>query len=502
MENIFEKAKTGARPSFTDFRETNRSCSLGLEFLLKNGTPKGISADGKPLYPVADDLSVFLIDYAGKEEDILPAKDGSKWLDKQLNHVIPRCSDLDRLVLLFHCKNFPIASAVPCMLNGGAGMNEFSGRYAELPEAVASQTTLSDMFGNAAQLHGVLSDFYSERYKDYRELLGAGISRELSRGVLPAGQYTEFFTRLTLFNLIKFIQFYDDDENPLMKPVINQMKIIFQLGFPKLYSLFKNGTLDAQEKLFADFLNSKQPGNLTYRRNSEKLEKEWQKKHIIINEDGTPLDGDKCWIKVKEYSGTDQTPHDAVGMSMGNLSSAKSIEPLVDLLISLGHCSPFELTTLFFESQIPFFVFRHIIRHRTMGIYDWKFIDDVYVPRVRENQGHQLAAGAQDKLARYTKAAYDKAQEQRAAVKGNEEETRYLLAPVNQYVQFAGRIDIHNLVHILNLRKHSAAQYETRMMAHTLQRIFSNWTPKIYDAFLANKKLDELQQPEAKKQVA
>jgi thymidylate synthase ThyX len=498
MENLFENTKNdGARVGFSEARETKRPCSLGLEFLLKKGTPKCISEDEKLCFPGAQDLNIFLIDYAGNEDDILPAENAEKWFDKQLNHALPRCSDLDRIVLLFHCKNFPIASTVPCMLNGGAGVNEFSGRYAELPDGSVSEATLADMSLTPTDAnHKLISDFYDERYKDYRTLIDSGVSRELSRGILPTSQYTEFFTRLTLFNLIKFIEFYDNEEDALMKPVVDRMKIVFQLGFPKLYALFKGGNLTPKENRWEKFVTTgaNSVKNKTYRNNSDGLEDSWGKKHIVLNEDGSPLDGDKCWVKVVDYSGTEKTPHAAVGMSMGNLTSATSIDNLVNLLISLGHCSPFELTTLYFESHVPFFVFRHIIRHRTMGIYDWKFLNEVFVPGIRPEEGKALAPDAHATLKEYTETAYKKSIEVQTKIAKDEHEAdvRYLTSPVSQYVRFLGRIDIHNLVHILNLRKHPAAQFETRMLAHTLQQIFADWAPVIYNAFIANNKLDAL----------
>jgi flavin-dependent thymidylate synthase len=494
--------KNQARRGFSEYRDTKRPCSLGLEFLLKSGTPKSISADGVPCFPDTKELKVNVIDYAGNEDDIIPAKDVEKWFAKHLNHVLPRCSDLDRLVVLFHCSNFPIASTVPCMLNGAAGVNEFSARYAELPEGNIANSTLKEMFPDYKELDSLaetVDDHYNARFKDYRELLDSGVSRELSRGVLPTSQYTQFFTKLSLFNLIKFIEFYDDEENVLMKPVIDQMKIVFQLGFPKIYKLFKNGSLTQNEKKWEQFVNSGTglKKNATYRQNSEKLEEKFGSKHIVLKCDGTPLDGDKCWIQVTDYSGTMKTPYDAVGMSFGveeNPASQKTIEGFVQLLISLGHCSPFELTTLLFHSHVPFFVFRHIIRHRTMGIHNWRFIDDVYIPEARAEKDKTLKPDAQDKLKSFITNAYDESKSKFSGLDAQkyEDDVKYLLSPAGQYVEFNGRIDIHNLVHILNLRTNPAAQYESRMFAYALQSIFAQWVPVIYEAFVANNRLDAL----------
>jgi flavin-dependent thymidylate synthase len=490
------------RDGFSEARDTKRPCSLGLEFLLNMGTPIGVMSDGSPDFPQNEDLRVGLVDYAGNESDVLPESNHKQWFDKQLNHMLPRCSDLDRLVVLFHCQNFPIASTVPCMLNGSAGVNEFSGRYAELPESTLSKNTLARMFSESEKEISndfiQISEFYGERYQDYFALIKDGVSRELSRGVLPTSQTTEFYTKVTVFNLIKFIQFYDSEDEPLMKPVISQMKIVLQLGYPKLYSLFKDGKFTSEETKLNDFLKAQEKASVgkhaTFRLNSEKLEASWGHDYVVQKEDGTPLDGDQYWVKVTDYSGTEKTPYDAVGMSMGNLTSPQSIEKLVNLLISLGHCSPFELTTLFFDAHIPFFVFRHIIRHRTMGIYNWRFTNALFIPEARAESEQKMGADAPGILTAATKTAYDKYLAFTKSTKGHNFESEFnsLVSPATQYVKFAGRIDIHNLVHILNLRKHPAAQYETRMLAHTLQRVFEDWAPVIYDGFISNNKLEAL----------
>ncbi|MDR1597825.1 MAG: FAD-dependent thymidylate synthase [Holosporales bacterium] len=510
MKNLFEIAGSAScRPGFAEFRETKRSCSLGLEYLLKNGTPKSVSANGAPVFPEAQELKVDVIDYAGNEDDIVPAKEQEKWFEKHLNHVLPRCSDLDSIVVLFHCSNFPIASTVACMLNGSAGVNEFSARYAELPKANVAKGTLKDMFSDYKafdSLANTVDEYYDARFRDYRELIDLGVSRELSRGVLPTSQYTQFFTKLSLFNLIKFIQFYDDEENLLMKPVIDQMKIVFQLGFPKIYKLFKNGKLTSSEEAWDKFINAgaSSKKNLTFRQNSENLESKFGQKHIVAKEDGTPMDGDKCWIKVTNYSGTMKTPYDAVGMSFGveqNPSSMQTIESFVQLLINLGHCSPFELTTLLFESRVPFFVFRHVIRHRTMGIHRWRLINDVYVPEARAEKNKTLMPVAQSKLANSVNVAFKESQSQLAKLDMTKraDDLNLLLCPASQYVEFNGRIDIHNLVHILNLRTNPAAQYESRMFAYALQEIFEQWVPVIYNAFIENKRLDPIPPRTAKR---
>jgi flavin-dependent thymidylate synthase len=469
---------------------------------MKNGTPKALSKDGEPCFPEAHEPMIQVIDYTGCEDCIIPATNDNTWFEDNMSHSLPRCSDLDSIVMLFHCQKFPIACTVPFMLNGSAGVNEFSARYAELPNSNIAGITVDEIFSrsqNCDALVNAINSFYDDRYRDYKELVDLGISRELSRGVLPTTQNTEFFTRLSLFHFIQFIQIYDRSDDVLLAPIVEQMKMIFQLGFPKLYKLFNNGVLTQSEKQVEQFVNpaSLQKMSVTCRGNSEKMETLIGKEQFIFNEDGTRLDGDKCWVKVMNYSGTERTPYDAVGMSFGvekDTSSQEIVESLLQLLVSLGHCSPFELTTLSFESHVPFFVFRHLIRHRSMGIHKWDFIDDVYVPTARAEKGKTLGSGAQECLKKCTEKAYNEAVAKVLALKEQtySQEMSCLLSPASRYISFKGKIDIHNLVHILNLRTNPAAQYETRMFAYAMQKILQQWVPAIYNAFIDNKRLDPL----------
>jgi thymidylate synthase (FAD) len=60
--------------------------------------------------------------------------------------------------------------------------------------------------------------------------------------------------------------------------------------------------------------------------------------------------------------------------------------------------------------------------------------------------------------------------------------------PLNAYTQWYWKIDLHNLLHFLELRSDSHAQYEIRAYAEVLLKILKLWTPSVYDAFLNFKK--------------
>jgi thymidylate synthase (FAD) len=56
--------------------------------------------------------------------------------------------------------------------------------------------------------------------------------------------------------------------------------------------------------------------------------------------------------------------------------------------------------------------------------------------------------------------------------------------PVSLYTQMYWKIDLHNLLHFLNLRGASHAQYEIRVYAEALLDVVKQWVPLTYAAFV------------------
>jgi thymidylate synthase (FAD) len=98
--------------------------------------------------------------------------------------------------------------------------NERSGRYSELPDefyvpaasAVRTQVgkpgayTFEPMADEtAAEVRTGIESSYAESYGRYRELLAAGVAKEVARSVLPVGLYTEFFWSINARSLMNFL---------------------------------------------------------------------------------------------------------------------------------------------------------------------------------------------------------------------------------------------------------------------------------------------------------
>ena len=68
--------------------------------------------------------------------------------------------------------------------------------------------------------------------------------------------------------------------------------------------------------------------------------------------------------------------------------------------------------------------------------------------------------------------------------KGIARETSRMSLPVNAYTEWQTTISAHNLMHLMLLRRSKHAQWETRQYAYALERIFQDWLPVTYEAWM------------------
>ena len=98
--------------------------------------------------------------------------------------------------------------------------NERSGRYSELPDefyvpaasAVRTQVGKPGAYtfeplpdDTAEEVRSGIESSYAESYGRYRELLDAGVAKEVARSVLPVGLYTEFYWSVNARSLMNFL---------------------------------------------------------------------------------------------------------------------------------------------------------------------------------------------------------------------------------------------------------------------------------------------------------
>ena len=121
----------------------------------------------------------------------------------------------------FHVK-LPIFVARQWIRHRTANVNEYSGRYSEMkdefytpnpndirPQSVLnkqgrSEETLPD--GMAEQAANAFKAGQDEAYAQYQEFLEQGIAREIARINLPVSNYTEWYWKIDLHNLFRFLR--------------------------------------------------------------------------------------------------------------------------------------------------------------------------------------------------------------------------------------------------------------------------------------------------------
>lgn len=175
---------------------------------------------------------------------------------------------------------------------------------------------------------------------------------------------------------------------------------------------------------------------------------------------------------------------------------------LADYLMKNRHTTPFEMVTIWLEMQMPLFVARQFVRHRTVSINEVSarytklpklfYVPDTSIIGVQSKsnkQGRDITRslskranrGFCDALRDSNENAY--AQYEIAIDEGIPNEIARCFLPVNIYTKWLWKQDLHNMMHFLNLRLHPHAQYESRMYAHAIHALLKDHLPHSMELF-------------------
>lgn len=229
---------------------------------------------------------------------------------------------------------------------------------------------------------------------------------------------------------------------------------------------------------------------------------------------------DHGFVRVVDYMGNDSSVVQAARVSYG--SGTKKINAdtaLINYLIAHRHTTPLEMCEIKFHIKLPIFVARQWIRHRTASVNEYSarysiMEDEFYIPKAQHlsaqskinHQGRDetkiLNAQEQkmvlDILKKDSTNSYqnylkminqnEKGEIEDSEKEGLARELARMNLPLNCYTQWYWKIDLHNLLHFLNLRADSHAQYEIRVYAEIMLDIVKKWVPHCYQAFIKNNK--------------
>ena len=170
---------------------------------------------------------------------------------------------------------------------------------------------------------------------------------------------------------------------------------------------------------------------------------------------------------------------------------------LLMYLFKNRHTSPFEACNISFNIKMPIFCMRQFVRHRTFRLNEWsgrysELVDEFYTPEIwrfqdtKNKQGsvvktvdvpedhiwHQENHDIAKSVFEFSYVQYQKLLE-----RGVAKELARIVLPVSMFTEIYVNVDVHNLIHFLNLRQDPHAQWEMREVANAMDTIFQDLFP-------------------------
>ena len=170
---------------------------------------------------------------------------------------------------------------------------------------------------------------------------------------------------------------------------------------------------------------------------------------------------------------------------------------LIRYLVRNWHTSPLELVVFKFRIKAPLYIARQWLRHRTESVNEmsarYSIVDEEYYePEVLRKQSeinHQGSEGVvevDDKLAKVISTQYKNAfiLYQHLLDTGVCREQARGVLPQSTYTSFVWKMDLHNLMHFLQLRMDHHAQKEIRDYATAIYELVQPLVPHSMEAFM------------------
>ena len=261
------------------------------------------------VFKVLDQGSIELVDWMGTDSDIVKAARISTGAstktpkeDEQLIHYLmehQHTSPFEMCEIKLKLK-MPIFIARQWIRHRMASINEYSGRYSEMTDDFYIPTTFRTQSKiNHQGSEGTLDEetnkklnlttqVYSEdTFKLYQHMLEKGVSREMSRIILPLSTYTSFFWKIDLHNLLKFLKLrMDPTAQEEIRVYADQIWDIVKIWVPVTAKAFENHqllskTFSAEEVDFLSQLLKKIPDGIKVI-NESKMKKRHKEKLLEL----------------------------------------------------------------------------------------------------------------------------------------------------------------------------------------------------------------------------
>lgn len=225
-----------------------------------------------------------------------------------------------------------------------------------------------------------------------------------------------------------------------------------------------------------------------------------QQSEIIKNKNYIPL-LNAGFVGLVDHMGNDDSIVQAARVSYGKGTKKVSEDRgLIRYLIRHNHTTPLEMVTFKFHAQMPIFVARQWIRHRTASVNEYsgrysEMSEDMFLPELNTIKP-QSTNNKQGRNGNYTEEVAEYIQGS-IKHKNNYDQTIYKslldrdlakemargVLSVNNYTEWYWQINLHNLFHFLKLRMDAHAQYEIRVFADAMYELIKPIVPIACEAF-------------------
>jgi thymidylate synthase (FAD) len=212
---------------------------------------------------------------------------------------------------------------------------------------------------------------------------------------------------------------------------------------------------------------------------------------------------DEGFVRAVDYLGSDESVVQAARVSYGRGTRALTEDrSLIRYLMRNAHTSPFEMCELKLHLRVPMDCWRQWIRHRTASVNEYSTRYSLAITEMqrtapeswrsqskdnKQGSGAPLAAALGEELSREEHDLQEWAQqvyEHRIAEGVAREQARKDL-PLSTYTEAYWKMDLHNLLHFLELRMHPHAQQEIRSYATLIgEELVKRWVPLTWEAFV------------------
>lgn len=204
------------------------------------------------------------------------------------------------------------------------------------------------------------------------------------------------------------------------------------------------------------------------------------------------------FVRLVDSMGTDESVVQAARVSYGaGTKSVSDDRALIRYLMRHKHTTPFEMVEFKFHIRAPIYVARQWLRHRTASVNEMSarysiIPDEFFLPDELRKQAETRGQGGEEpfgeggtNLLAKQKASCDLAFHvyDELLEKGVSRELARAHLPQCTFTEFYWKIDLHNLLHFLQLRIEDHAQKEIRDVASQVYEAIKPIVPVTCEAF-------------------